>query len=299
MGENSVSLTAYQIFCTIAEQKNMTKAAELLHITPSAVTHSMNALEKSLGFALLNRDRGGATLTAHGEMLLPRFRAILLEEQRLQEEAAQINGLEKGCVRIGALNSVCIQWLPEILTSFHSKYPNIEVRVYQGGYQEIEDMVEDSRLDLGFVSMPTSERFDTITLFHDRLFCVVPQGFAPQEPPYVRAEDLRDLPLILAKRGYDRNIQEFIEENKLTVSEQHDIALESAVIALVESGMGYSILPEMTLEHQPGSYQTFPLIHNKYRTIGLAVSKDKKPSLATQKMIQEIRDKIEDRSMCR
>ena len=71
------------------------------------------------------------------------------------------------------------------------------------------------------------------------------------------------------------------------------------MIALVESGMGYSILPEMTLEHQPGSYQTFPLIHNKYRTIGLAVSKDKKPSLATQKMIQEIRDKIEDRSMCR
>lgn len=128
-----MSLTAYQIFCTIAEQKNMTKAAELLHITPSAVTHSMNALEKSLGFALLNRDRGGATLTAHGEMLLPRFRAILLEEQRLQEEVAQINGLEKGCVRIGALNSVCIQWLPEILTSFHSKYPNIEVRVYQGG----------------------------------------------------------------------------------------------------------------------------------------------------------------------
>ena len=89
-----MSLTAYQIFCTIAEQKNMTKAAELLHITPSAVTHSMNALEKSLGFALLNRDRGGATLTAHGEMLLPRFRAILLEEQRLQEEVAQINGLE-------------------------------------------------------------------------------------------------------------------------------------------------------------------------------------------------------------
>lgn len=297
MGENSVSLTAYQIFCTIAEQKNMTKAAELLHITPSAVTHSMNALEKSLGFALLNRDRGGATLTAHGEMLLPRFRAILLEEQRLQEEVAQINGLEKGCVRIGALNSVCIQWLPDILMSFHSKYPNIEVRVYQGGYQEIEDMVEDSRLDLGFVSMPTSEHFHTITLFHDRLFCVMPQGFVPQEPPYVRAEELRDLPLILAKRGYDRNIQEFIEDNQLTVSEQHDIALESAVIALVESGMGYSILPEMTLKHQPGNYQTFPLIHNKYRTIGLTVSKDKKPSLATQKMIQEIRDKIEDRSI--
>ena len=97
--------------------KNMTKAAELLHITPSAVTHSMNALEKSLGFALLNRDRGGATLTAHGEMLLPRFRAILLEEQRLQEEVAQINGLEKGvCTDRGS---------QQCLHTMASRYSNV------------------------------------------------------------------------------------------------------------------------------------------------------------------------------
>lgn len=291
-----MSLAAYQLLCTIAEQKNMARAAELLHITPSAATHAMNTLEKALGFSLLNRDRGGITLTAHGEMLLPRFRAILLEEEKLQEEISQINGLEKGCVRIGVFDSVCTNWLPDILNSFHKKYPNIEVRVYQGGYQDIEEMLMDALLDIGFVSLPTSERFSTITLLHDRLFCIAPHGFSPKDPPYVTPEDLRRVPLIMAQRGYDRNIREFVEQHQLQTSRQHDIALESSAIALVEAGMGCSVFPELVLKRHPGNYQVFPLINNKYRTIALAVLKDKKVSLANSKMIQEVRLMVEKNS---
>ncbi len=291
-----MSLNTYQLFCTIAEQKNMARAAELLHITPSAATHAINTLERSVGFPLLNRDRGGITLTAHGELLLPRVRAVLEEEEKLQEEISQIHGLEKGCVRIGVFNSVCTNWLPNILRSFNQKYPNIEVRIYQGGYGDIEAQLMDALLDVGFVSLPTSERFSTITLLHDRLFCIAPHGFTPKEPPYVTPEDLRQAPLILAQRGYDRNIQEFVEQNQLACSRQHSIALESSAIALVESGMGFSILPEMVLIRHPGNYQVFPLINNKYRTIALATLKGKKMSLANSKMIQEIRSMIEKNS---
>lgn len=291
-----MSLAAYQLFCTIADEGNMRRAAELLHITPSAATHAMNALEKELGFLLLNRDRGGVTLTTQGEQLLPRFRAVLQEEEKLQEEIAQIHGLEKGCVRIGAISSICINWLPDILNVFSKKYPNIEVRVYQGGYQEIEEQLLNALLDIGFVSLPTSERFNTITLLHDRLYCITPLGFTPRNPPYVTSEDLKDVSLIQAKRGYDRNIQDIISENQLVLGQQHTIALESAAIALVEAGMGCSILPEMVLRRHPGKYKSFPLQNSKDRTIALAVLKGKKLSLASEKMIQEIRMKIEEDS---
>ncbi|MGI5962372.1 MAG: LysR family transcriptional regulator [Lawsonibacter sp.] len=292
-----MSLAEYRLFCTIAEQKSMARAAEILHITPSAATHAMNALEKTTGFPLLNRDRGGITLTAHGELLLPRFRAILLEEERLKEEISQINGLGKGCVRIGVFDSVCTNWLPDVLNSFNKKYPNIEVRVYQGGYTDIEEMLMDSMLDIGFVSLPTSERFSTITLLHDRLFCIAPLSFKPKDPPYVTPEDLRSVPLILAQRGYDRNIREFLAQNQLDISRQHDIALESSAIALVEAGMGCSIFPELVLKRHPGNYQVFPLINNKYRTIALAVLKGKRMTLANSKMIQEIRSLVETNSI--
>ena len=97
-----MSLSEYQLFCAIAEQRNMKRAAEQLHITPSAATHAMNALEKSLGFPLLIRDRGGITLTVQGELLLPHFRAVLLEEEKLQEEISQINGLEQHLYQLAA-----------------------------------------------------------------------------------------------------------------------------------------------------------------------------------------------------
>ncbi|MCI8423771.1 MAG: LysR family transcriptional regulator [Lawsonibacter sp.] len=288
-----MSLATYKLFCTIAEQKNMAQSAELLHITPSAATHAMNSLEKTLGFTLLNRDRRGVTLTAYGEMLLPRFRAILQEEENLQEEISQINGLEKGCVRIGVFDSVCTSWLPTILGSFKKKYPRIEVQVYQGGYQDIEDKLKFALLDMGFVSLPTSDQFNTITLLHDRLLCVAPQDYFPKTPPYVTPNDLRQVPLIIAKRGYDRNISDFFEQNQLFCSQQHNIASESSAIAMVEAGMGCSIFPELALKIHPGNYKVFPLINNEYRTIALATLKEKRPSLAGSKMIQEIRSILE------
>lgn len=291
-----MSLSSYQLFCVIAEQKNMSRAAELMHITPSAATHAMNALEKSLGFPLLNRDRSGISLTSGGELLLPQIRAVLDEEARLQEMVDKLNGMEKGRIRLGVLDSVCTNWLPSILSTFHQKYPNIEVQIYQDGYRAIEEMLLEGMLDIGFVSLPTSDRFSTITLLHDRLLCIAPPDFTPKNPPYVSMEDLRTQPLILSQRGYDRSIRTFIERNYLEPSPQHNITLESSVIALVEGGMGCSIMPELVLKRHPGQYQIFPLSSNTYRTIGLAVLRDRTISLANHKMIEEIRLLLERNS---
>ncbi|MBC5715991.1 LysR family transcriptional regulator [Flintibacter faecis] len=287
-----MSMTAYRLFCVIAEERNMSRAAQQLHITPSAATHAMNALERSLGFPLLNRDRNGVSLTSYGELLLPKFQAVLEEEERLRGEAAKINGLEQGRIRLGVLDSVCTNWLPGILTSFQQKYPHIEVQVYQDGYQSIESMLLEGVLDMGFVSLPASERFSTITLVHDRLLCIAPQGFTPKDPPYVTPDDLRGHPLLLSHRGYDRSLEQYLTQNQLEPCHQHNITLESSVIALVEGGMGVSIVPELVLQTRVGHYQTFPLEDNIYRTIALATLRGRHISLASEKMIQEIRDHV-------
>ena len=80
-----MSLEAYQLFCTAAEVGNLTRAAELLNITPSAASHSIRALERSLGVTLLTRSHNGISLTAYGESLLPFFRQVLTEEDVLEK----------------------------------------------------------------------------------------------------------------------------------------------------------------------------------------------------------------------
>ena len=84
----------------------------------------------------------------------------------------------------------------------------------------------------------------------------------------------------------------YLHENNLSASPQNRIMLDTSVIALVESGMGLSILPEFVLQKYPGNYHALPLHSNIYRTIHLCTLKTKRPTLACRKMIQVIRDVV-------
>ena len=290
-----MSMFEYQLFCTIAEQKNMARASEMLHITPSAATHAVNALERRVGFPLINRSRRGITLTTNGQLLLSMVQTILSDEELLWQEIAKINGLEKGCVRLGVFDSICTNWLPQILKSFNAKYQHVEVQIFQSGYQEIEEMLLDSALDIGFVSLPSSNRFQSITLTHDRLLCIVPQDFQPKHGSYITADDLRSIPIVISQCGHEDSIQEFFEENGLRTSSQHSVRQDSSAISMVESGICCSILAEWVLRNNPGNYKAYPLDCNKYRTIAIATLRGKVILPATQKMIEEIRNLMQER----
>ena len=285
----AVLISTYKLFCTIAEVGNMTHAAELCHISPSAASHAISTLEKSFGFALLNRDRTGAKLTPYGKMLLPRIQAIIDAQAKLHDEIDQINGLKKGSVYLGILGGICTVWLPLILDAFNKNYPDIDVKIYQNNSLNIEKMLIDGSLDLGFVTIPISiTGLKTIKLIQDQYVCITPPGFIPENNLCVTLKELRNHPLILANRSFDYTLNDFLLENKIISTPKHSIALESAVITMVESGMGISIFPELALKAMPGNYRVFKLEVILYRTIGLAMLLKKKPTRACDKMIQEI-----------
>ena len=102
------------------------KAADILGITPSAISHAISNMESELGFPVLTRSKSGISLTNYGEHLLPYVNAVLNSEESLQQNIAEMNGLKTGRVKIGVFSSVCTNWLPEILSSFQSKYEGIE-----------------------------------------------------------------------------------------------------------------------------------------------------------------------------
>ena len=117
---------AYRVFSEVAKQKTFVSAANVLNVTPSAISHSISGLEEELGFALFVRNRTGIMLTPDGEKVLPIVQEILNSEAKLNEEAARIKGLNQGSIRIGAFSSVCINWLPDVINAFKKKYPEVE-----------------------------------------------------------------------------------------------------------------------------------------------------------------------------
>ena len=98
----SINLSKYEALAAVVEQGSLTRAAETLRCTQSNLSHSLDSLEKELGFPLVKRGRGGVKLTAEGERLMPSVRALLASAEQLSQTASSIRGLESGTVRIGA-----------------------------------------------------------------------------------------------------------------------------------------------------------------------------------------------------
>ena len=176
-----MTLFSYEIFDAVARQGSFNKAAQQLHLTPSAISHAIAVMEAELGFTLFNRGKNGVTMTSYGASLYPSIRAVLNSDEALQQSIARLNGLEKGKVKLGAFNSVCAGLLPQILKSFMASYPQIEVEVYQGTYDDVKEWLRTGQVDLAFLSASCREEFNLTELFREPLLCIVPQDWP--EPP--------------------------------------------------------------------------------------------------------------------
>ena len=95
-----MTLLSYQVFQTVVGQGSFQKAAEILNLTPSAVSHAIASMEQELGFSLFTRNKAGVALTNYGEHLLPYVNAVLNSDESLQQAIAGLNGLKMGNVKV-------------------------------------------------------------------------------------------------------------------------------------------------------------------------------------------------------
>ena len=106
--EKDMTLLAYQVFLAVVEQESFQKAAQVLNLTPSAISHAVASMETELGSALFIRSKQGVYLTNYGKELFPYIKNVQNSEEYLQQAVAQIGGMEKGVFRIGTFNSACV-----------------------------------------------------------------------------------------------------------------------------------------------------------------------------------------------
>lgn len=283
-----MSLLNYKIFDLIVSTGSLRKAAEMMHLTPSAVSHSLMKLEKEFGLPLLIRDRTGIELTEYGHQILPYIRSIVAMDQKLHLELETISGVLRGSVRIGVINSICCCWIPSIVRQMNKEYPDIQVKITQGGYDELETGLINGMLDLAFVSIPTKNNLSAIPLMKDRLLCITPTDFVPINKEYITLEELKKHEVIIPGPGSDFDAIAFMKKNNLELQTQHNIIEDSSIVALVECGLGFSIIPELVLQRVMGKVSIYPIENAPYRTLGIATNKNEWITTATDAMLKMI-----------
>ncbi len=279
-------LLKYLAFVKTVERGSFTKAAEDLNYAQSSVSKMIADLEKEWGMTLLERSKKGVCLTSAGEQLLPALRKVLNEHRELEEQIDGLKGLETGLVRIGTFSSVAINWLPEIFSQLQKEYPGIEYEMLLGDYEEVEHWIDVGRVDCGFLRLPTATNLDAIPLTNDEYKVVLPPGHAFAVRETVAITQLQQQPFLLLEHGGKTEVSDLLENYKVSPDIRFTTWEDFAIMAMVEKGMGISILPDLILKRVPYRLEIRSLEEPYYRTIGLAMKNRDHVTPAVRKFME-------------
>jgi len=281
-----MNIQKYLAFLKTVEYGSITKAAEILSYSQSGISRMIQDIEKEWGLSLLERSRGGVRLTSDGMKLLPYIQSLCTEYEALQKQVQELKGMESGLIRIGTFSSAATHWLPNIIREFQKDYPNIEYELLLGDYTEIETWIQEGRVDCGFLRLPTLPEFDTIFLEQDDFLVILPENHPLTKKEKIFLSDLGKEPFLLLEKDKNTEISDFFRKHDFSPNVHFTLWDDYAILAMVESGMGISLLPRLILKRIPYRVAVRELDVPAYRDIALVLRNQKTAPLAVKRFLE-------------
>lgn len=274
-----------QVLLETVRTGSFTRAAERLSYSQSGVSRMVADLEADWGFKVLDRSREGVTPSTDGRQVMPAVEALCEEFENLRRRVDEVRGLVRGKVRIGTFSSVATHLLPPVIARFRADFPAIEYELLMGDYSEIERWVATGRCDLGFI--PREPRVGGVTsrtVCEDELMAVVPAGSDLAALDEVPLSRLAEGEFILLERGNDDEISPLFRHAGLLLSPLLSTWDDYAIMAMVERGLGASVLPALILRRCQFDVVVRPVEGRPCRQIA-AISRAGDVSLAAAKFL--------------
>lgn len=269
-----MGIRTYEAFVKTVELGSLTRAAQALGSTQPRISHILNDMEEEYGFTLMNRSRGGVQLTEAGKLLYPRMKEILEKNRQLEDLVCDIRSSSTGTVRLATFSSVAVNWLPGMLQRFQARYPGVEVQILSGDYDDIDQWLRRGEADLGFVTLPAPQDMKIIPLAQDSLVAILPNGHRLAALDSVPIRDIGTEPFISLRQSSNHDIHRALDKAGVRPYIRYSTKDDYALIAMVEQGLGVSIVPELLIGSRRDQIAVRPLSPAAERTIALAISKD-------------------------
>ncbi len=258
-------------FLASVEYGSFSKAAEVLGYTPSGISQLVNAFEADMGFPLLLRDKKGVRPTDNGIRILAAVREFLIQEEHIYQLASEINGLNTGKITIGAYSSIATHWLPEIIKYFKINYPNITIHIMEGIRQEITKWLDDREIDIAFLSYRVPMEYEWIPLADDPMIAVLPPEHPMANQKTYPLEKCQEEKFIMPGLGKDVDVIETLQINGLTPTISFSTLENFAAIAMIEQGLGMSIMNELITKNWQADVVKLPVAPPQTISLGIAV----------------------------
>ena len=202
---------------------------------------------------------------------MPYVNAVLNSDESLQQVVSEFKGLKQGTVKLGCFSSACTNFVPSIITSFQEKYPAISIEVFQGTYDDVSYWIKNGIVDFGFLSTSSARDLYIEPFYRDPLLCIVPEKYEKEDgSPVMTTGEMAKLQFVVQRESTDADIQKYLKENDLDIQTRYHVVDDLSTIALVASGFGICIMPELTMNGIPYEVKRYRMEPEAFRTIGLA-----------------------------
>jgi LysR family transcriptional regulator, hydrogen peroxide-inducible genes activator len=282
-------------FAAVARTGSFSRAAQECHVAQPSLSQQILKLEEDVGERLFERSRRKVLLTPAGSLLLPYAVSILEAAERGHREIREMGGQVRGTIKIGALPTIAPYFLPEIISAFQKKYNGVEMILHEDTTEELLQGLGENELDLALISeAPPSPRIQTQHLFSEELFLCLPASHPMVRWKKVIATDLQHEKFILMQDGHclGNQARQFCLNSGFHPEISCRSAQISTVLAMVQAGLGISLVPEMALPSAPKEgivYRSFDGLRPR-RVLTLALSAQRKPSLGVIEFTKFVRD---------
>jgi DNA-binding transcriptional LysR family regulator len=290
-----MELRLLRYFLAVAREENITRAAEVLHITQPSLSKQMMELEQELGKQLFIRGKRKITLTDEGVLLRKRADEILMLCDKTQREIAQDSDLIGGVISIGGAGSSAVAQATALIAN---RYPGVKFQFLNGDAETLMERLDHGTLDFGILIEPVDiVKYDHLPLKEtDEWGLLMRKDCALASKEVIRPEDIQGIPLILPQRiGLQRELSAWsrIAAEHLNTIATFDILFNNPSL-LIKNGLGYAFALRTLVDTSESSTLCFrplePAIKIQY---GLAWKRYPVFSKAAEKFIEQLKELVE------
>jgi len=242
-----------KMFCAVAETGSLVTAGRKLHLTASALSHSLKALETDLGCRLFERVGKRMVLNQAGEQLLSQVRGPLASLEAAAEGIKRLAKWGQTRLRLGASASACQLILPRVIRELRKEHNKVELLVATHDTPRLVELIREGRLDLGLGVLPVeSNDLDLRPLFRDELLFVVASAHPWAGGKSLTREEIRAQPFILYQRASltSKLLEDYFRDMEIAPATIMEVASIGAIKELVKLGLGVSVLAPWTVHHE-------------------------------------------------
>ena len=294
-----MDVRSLEVFLSVAKHLNFTRAGEEVNLSQPSVSVRIHQLESELGVKLFEQLGKRVGLTEAGSLLIPHARRVMSAVQDASHAIDELQGLERGSLRIGASTTPGMYLIPKTIAKFKARYPKIEIQLGIKDTRQVEDGVTRNEFDFGFVGGHLAgDEVEAQSWLTDQLVLVVAPAHALARKKSVKLEDLRKEKFILREPGSATRatIISHLQQSNLSVLPIMELENPESVKKVVQSGLGIAFISRFAVETELKARNLVAITVRGVdirRELKIVHRKDKHLSRAARMFIEMARGKLD------